>query len=103
LSDAWVTITYSSSAAIDSILAGVPAVALSPASLAWPVADHGLNSVSELTLRERRPWLDRLAHSQWSIEEIERGIVWPRFEGKIMELVGAGRAECVSSRRSALT
>lgn len=94
LDEAWVTVTYSSSAAIESVLAGVPAISLSPASLAWPVADHGLGYVLEPTLPERRPWLDRLAHSQWSIEEIERGLVWPRFEARITELVTASaRAE----------
>lgn len=90
LSSAWATVTYSSSAAIDSIIAGVPAIALSPASLAWPVSDHGLSHVLQPTLYERKPWLDRLAHSQWSIEEIENGTVWRRFARKIAELV-AGR------------
>ena len=89
LKDAWATVTYSSSAAIDSILAGVPAITLSPASLAWPVADHGLIHVLEPTLYDRQPWLDRLAHSQWSIAEIESGEVWRRFEEKVVELAGA--------------
>ncbi|WP_162918941.1 hypothetical protein [Taklimakanibacter deserti] len=90
LSAAWATVTYSSSAAIDSLISGVPVIALSPASLAWPVSDHGISDVLEPTLYDRKPWLDRLAHSQWSIEEIENGTVWRRFAGKIGELV-AGR------------
>lgn len=86
LAKAWASVTYSSGAAIDSLLAGVPVIALNPASMAWPVSDHGVSYVLQPTLYERRPWLDRLAHSQWSIDEIESGEVWARFEEKIGEL-----------------
>lgn len=96
LADAWATVTYSSSAAIESLIAGVPTIALSPASLAWPVSDHGLSYVLEPTLYERRPWLDRLAHSQWSIAEIAQGIVWARFADEIARLVPGKRPLAVA-------
>ena len=91
LSDAWVTVTYSSGAAIDSLLAGIPAIALCPASMAWPVTDHDIGQVGSPTLFERRPWLDQLAHSQWTMSEIADGTVWARFEAKVLSLVTSNR------------
>lgn len=87
LSNAWATITYSSGAAIDSILMGVPAFSMCPASMAWSVSDHELARVEAPTLFDRRHWLDRLAHSQWALSEIENGTVWARFRSKIAELI----------------
>jgi len=87
LRSAWATITYSSGAAIDSLLMGIPAFSLCPASMAWPVTDHELAKIEAPTLFDRRPWLDRLAHSQWTVEEIATGTVWARFREKIAEAV----------------
>ena len=84
---AWATVTYSSGAAIDSLLLGVPAFSLCPASMAWSVTDHELKKIDAPTLFDRRPWLDQLAHSQWAISEIESGAVWARFKDKILDLV----------------
>jgi hypothetical protein len=92
LRDAWATVTYSSGAAIDSLLAGVPAFALCPASMAWPVTDHELGRIEAPTLFDRRPWLDQLAHSQWTISEIADGTVWARFKDRIAAIVAARSA-----------
>lgn len=87
LRNAWATITYSSGTAIDSLLMGVPALSMCPASMAWSVTDHELAKVEAPTLFDRRHWLDRLAHSQWAISEIESGAVWDRFHSKTAELL----------------
>lgn len=84
LHNAWATVTYSSGAAIDSLLMGIPAFSLCPASMAWSVTDHELRKIDAPTLFDRRPWLDQLAHSQWAIPEIESGTVWARFEDRIL-------------------
>jgi hypothetical protein len=76
LAGAWAVVTYSSGAAIDAILSGVPAIALSSASFAWDVADHTLESVVAPSLPDRGPWLERLAAVQWSEQEIVNGEVW---------------------------
>lgn len=76
LEDAWVVVTYSSGAAVDALLAGVPAIAVSPASFAWEVTDHDLESVVHPTLHSRSDWLDRLSAAQWCADEIARGDVW---------------------------
>lgn len=83
LRDCWATVTYSSSSAVDSLLAGVPAIAMCEASVAWPVTDHDLSRVENPTLHDREQWLYDLAYAQWSTEEIASGIVWSRFKPKL--------------------
>ena len=76
LQNAWAMVTYSSGAAIDSLLAGVPAISTSPASFAWEVTDHDLACIIQPTEFEREPWLEKLAAAQWSGEELENGAIW---------------------------
>lgn len=83
LEDAWAVVTYSSGAAIDALLAGIPAIATSPASFAWEVTDHALASAVSPTLHDREPWLERLAAAHWSEEELESGAVWTALSGAI--------------------
>lgn len=83
LENAWAVVTYSSGAAIDALLAGIPAIAMSPASFAWEVTDHTLASAVSPTLHDREPWLERLAAIHWSEEELASGDVWTALVGAI--------------------
>ena len=76
LDDAWAVVTFCSGAAIDALMAGVPAIAASSASFAWDVTDHDLEHVVAPTEFPREPWLDRLAAAQWSRAEIDSGAIW---------------------------
>ena len=88
LNDAWSVVTYSSGAAVDALIAGVPAIAMGRASFAWEVTDHHLEKAVDPTLYDRRPWLERLAAAHWCIDEIARGEVWQPLLGAL----SAGRA-----------
>jgi hypothetical protein len=76
LRGAWSVVTFSSGAAVDALIAGIPAISLSPASFAREVTDHRLADALVPSLHERLPWLDRLAAAQWCEDEIARGDVW---------------------------
>jgi hypothetical protein len=76
LRKAWSVVTYSSGAAVDALLAGIPAISMSPASFAWAVTDHALERALEPTLFDRTSWLDQIAASQWCEAEIASGEVW---------------------------
>lgn len=82
LTDCWACVTYSSSSSVDALLMGVPTIAMSPASIAWPVTDHDLDAVEDPALYQREQWLYDLCYAQWSPEEIARGIVWSRLRDK---------------------
>lgn len=83
LQGAWATVTYSSTAAVDSLLAGVPALTFSPLSIAWPVTGHDLAAIETPTLHPREQWLFDLAYAQWSAAEMADGTVWRRIRGAV--------------------
>lgn len=74
LAKAAVVVTYNSNSGVDSVLAGVPTIALDAGSMAWPVAAHEF-TMSPPTL-PREPWLHRLAWCQWTLDEIASGEAW---------------------------
>lgn len=73
---AWCVVTYSSGAAIDALLQGIPAFALSSASFAWDVTDHDLSRIESPRLAGREAWLGQVAAIQWSAEEFAAGAIW---------------------------
>ena len=74
LKRSWVMVTYSSGAAVDALIEGVPCITFSPASMAWPVSDHRLECIERPTLFAREQWLYDLAYAQWSPEEMREGL-----------------------------
>lgn len=82
LAGAGVVVTFSSNAAVDAVLAGVPTVACDPGSMARTVASH---SVAEtLITPDRSRWAHELAWKQYSLEEIASGDCWATVSGKSM-------------------
>lgn len=77
LEDCWAVVVYSSSSAIDGLIAGVPCVTLAPFAA---TARMGLTDVSEIECpyypddREQFVW--NLAHQQWLMQEIFDGTAW---------------------------
>lgn len=74
--DVGVVVTYNSVAAVESIMHGVPVVALAPATAADPVASKTLDSVDDpfwpdKDLRYR--WACHLAYAQFHNNELEDG------------------------------
>jgi len=70
LEKAHVVLTYNSNSAVDAVIAGVPAVAADPGSMAWPVAGH---VVGDFTAPDRTEWMCNLAWKQWQLDEISSG------------------------------
>ncbi len=67
-------VCYNSTAAVESILAGVPTVICDRGSVAYPMAAH---NVSEPLVRpDRTKWCHDMAWRQWSLEEFENGDAW---------------------------
>lgn len=74
--DCRLAVTLNSSVAVDCVLAGIPAVTMDEAAMAWAVTSHDPGvSVAP----DRTEWLHWLAWTQWSYEEIREGTPWPRF------------------------
>lgn len=76
LASAQHVVTFNSNAAVDAVLAGVPATVCDVGSMAWPVASHGID---EPPVRpDRGRWAAELAWKQWTAEEMRSGDCWDR-------------------------
>lgn len=73
LDGAWVTVTLSSGAAIDSLIAGIPAITLSPDSLAYSICPRSVGEVDTPVMPPREQLLYDLAYAQWTHEEYRDG------------------------------
>lgn len=70
LAGAVACVTFNSNTGVESVLAGVPTVAVDPGSMAWDVAAH---RIGDLARPAREAWAHRLAHRQWLLPEIAAG------------------------------
>lgn len=71
---AFATVVYNSNAAIDSLVAGVPVVALGP-SAARPVA-WTFDDLADPYYPDREPLFRMLAYHQFSLNEMRNGTAW---------------------------
>lgn len=74
-------VTWNSTSAVDALVAGVPVIACHKSSIAWPVAQHSIDDVSNLRYPSRRRWLASLGYAQWSLEEMRLGLPWRHLNG----------------------
>jgi hypothetical protein len=78
LSNAWAVVNPSSNTGILSVINGVPAF-VDNESLAVSVADTTLSTIEHPSNPRREEWLEQLCHTEWTIEEISKGIPLERL------------------------
>lgn len=83
-SKAHVTVTYNSNTAVDSVLAGIPAIVMDRVGcMAGPVCGDDLYEIIlGGQIPDRTQWAHDIAYTQWSPEEIENGDAWEHLKGK---------------------
>lgn len=77
LVNAWAVVVFSSAAAIDALIAGVPVFSLAPfaATVRMGLSDLALIEQPAYPV-DREPFLWALADHQWTIQEIYTGVAW---------------------------
>ena len=70
--DAYAVINWSSNPATHAIMEGVPAF-VGPSSLAWDVANKTLADINAPQQPDRQQWLNDIAYTEWTLEEISQG------------------------------
>ena len=83
LAGASCVVAYSSNAAVDAILSGIPAILLDEGGMAWPIAGHALEDVLDPPMVDdatRQQWLNNLAYCQWTTKEIASGAAWDHLK-----------------------
>jgi len=82
LRDAWAVVTFTSSAAIEALLAGIPAFCTGRCA-ASPMGLAELGQIEHPRYPEdRERWAAGLAAAQWSIDEIAAGVAWHALHGR---------------------
>jgi len=72
LANAWCVINENSGPGCQSVIAGVPAF-VGTDSLAAPVANLDLLDIEKPWMPDRTAWLEDIAHTEWTVEEIASG------------------------------
>jgi len=76
LRDAWALVTWSSAAANEALLAGVPVFAAGPCA-ASPMAERDLTRIETPIYPDgRAAWAAALAGRQWTLDEMRAGLAW---------------------------
>ena len=75
-------INHNSGVPIHAAIAGTPVIC-DKSSLAYPVSDS-IENILNPTLPDREEWLVRIAHTEWTVEEIAKGIPIMRLQKHIL-------------------
>jgi len=75
----YTTVSWTSNPGIHSVIEGIPSYT-SPSSLAWDVSIKSLTNLDNPPLPDRQQWLNDYAHTEWTVEEIAKGIPLQKLE-----------------------
>jgi hypothetical protein len=78
LKTAWTVINHNSGPGTQAILKGVPAF-VGSSSLAMPVGNLDIANIENPLRPDRSQWIEQLAHTEWTIPEIESGLPLQRL------------------------
>jgi hypothetical protein len=77
LVDAWAVVVFSSAAALDALIAGVPVFTLAPFAASVRMGLSDLTRIeSPFYPDDRESFVSVLADHQWTIQEILKGVAW---------------------------
>lgn len=82
LAGAWAVVSPTSNPGLQSIINGVPAF-VDADSLAWPVGNKSILNIENPNRPSRDLWFEQLCHTEWTEEEIARGVPLKRLINKI--------------------
>ena len=71
-------VNWNSGPGSQALIAGVPAF-VGPDSLASPIANWDFSQIENPLRSERSVWLEQLAHTEWTVEEIKTGLPFTRL------------------------
>lgn len=78
LKSTWAVINHNSGPGTQAILNGVPAF-VGATSLAAPVSNSNIANIENPLRPDRTQWIEQLAHTEWTIPEIESGLPLQRL------------------------
>lgn len=82
LKNAYAVINWNSNPAVTSVINGVPVI-VGDGSLASPVGNLDISKINKLEKPDRTQWINDLANTEWTIDEIAQGIPLDRIKSKL--------------------
>lgn len=77
LSNCWAAVNYNSSSVVGAAIEGYPVFVTDPArSQCQDIANTDFTNIEDPNMPDRQPWLERLAMSHWSFDELMSGQAW---------------------------
>lgn len=80
LKKAKAVVTINSNSGVDSILAGVPVLALDRGSMCWDICMKDWNQLENLEYPNRQQWLNEISWCQWFPKETASGDTWDHLK-----------------------
>lgn len=74
--DTHAVVTFNSNTAVEAALYGLPVFAADHGSMAWEIANKDLSKLDNPDTPEREQWINDLAYTQWTPEEMRAGLAW---------------------------
>ena len=84
LKSTWAVVNHSSNPAMEAVFSGIP-VFVSQSSLCFEVGNHGYADINKPAMPNRQAWANRLAYTEWFLDEIREGKPWSRIREKLKE------------------
>jgi hypothetical protein len=81
IKDAWITISLNSNSGVDSIINGVPTIAIDKGSMAFEMSSE-LENIESPKKPDRTQWAHNLAYSQWTVDEMSEGLTWAHLTAR---------------------
>jgi hypothetical protein len=82
LSKSWCVVNYNSNPGVISLINGVPVFA-HPDSLSGKLSEFDFSKIETPKIIDRQQWLNDIVYTEWSIDEISRGIPLSRILDKL--------------------
>ena len=82
IEDAYAVVNWSSNPATHAILEGIP-VFVGPSSLAYEVGNPDYTTINNPLKPDRTQWLNDIAHTEWTIDEISAGLPLKRLTSEL--------------------
>lgn len=76
ISEAHAVVTFNSNSGVEALIAGKPVFAFDEGSMAWPVCNKSFDLIENPVKPDRAQWLNDLAYSQWTPDEMKEGLAW---------------------------
>lgn len=84
---AWCSVSHTTNAAIDGLIAGIPAIVKDPDSFLYHHTSNNLKDLRNPPLVDREQIFHSLANLQWSLQEMRDGSAWELFKNAIQSNV----------------